>query len=266
MKNIKPLYTIRDAKLHVSKNGNSKIGKHIASFSTLPGNEEHMLFIHRDDQLLPLTDIPGTCSHHCSTCFDGGCYARNAACRYHNTVIQAWAENTLLLRSGKLFEDLHAYLTAANKKKVTIDTFRINVSGEITSSDEVNSWNDLAIKHPEIVFSVYTKNYEALDEYLTAGKTLADNFVVNISQWHGCADAFLKKYSGVFNVFEYDDSNRKDCTMPASEIERLSKIRHCRAVDQKGHHRKDKNGEPITCDGCRYCYEKSGKTTAVWAH
>ena len=40
------LYTIKleEAKLHISK-GNSKIGKGIWSFSTLPGNSEHLIYI-----------------------------------------------------------------------------------------------------------------------------------------------------------------------------------------------------------------------------
>ena len=93
----KPKYIInhKNAKLHVSK-GNSKIGKGVYNFSTLPGNEKNLLKLKTGTLL---TDIPGTCSKHCSTCFSDGCYAVKSACLHSNVVIKAWAENTLLLRS-----------------------------------------------------------------------------------------------------------------------------------------------------------------------
>lgn len=269
--------TAENARLSVVK-GNSKIGKGIYAFSTLPGNEEHLLFI--TDKLTGekqlLTDIPGTCSGHCEKCFNGGCYAVNSAKLHHNVVINAWAGNTILLRSGKLFTELDEFLTKKNAKYYKtknvedqkVKTFRINVSGEIQDAAELKSWNDLAVKHPEIMFGVYTKNYEAVGEFIEAqpDKDTAPNFVINISQWHGEADAFLAKYPGKFNVFEYDDSNRKNCDLSDAEKERLSHCKHCKAVTIEGKHAVNAKGEPITCDGCTRCYQKQGWHTAVYAH
>lgn len=278
-KNMKPLYDIKeaDAKLSVVK-GNSKIGSGIYAFSTLPGNETHLLTI-KDKETgndVLLTSIPGTCSGHCEKCFNGGCYAVNSARLHHNAVVPAWAGNTLLLRSGKLFTELDQYITKKNKKyyetgkasDAAIKTFRINVSGEIQDAAELASWNDLAVKHPETNFGVYTKNYEAVEEFIEAqpNKDTAPNFVINISQWHGEADAFLAKYPNKFNVFEYDDSNRKHNELSEADIKRLAATRHCRAVDIHGKHATDAAGNPITCDHCKYCYLKTGKTTAVYSH
>ena len=47
-------YQIKKARLHISK-GNTKIGKGIYSFSTLPGNKKHMIYANGE----LLTDVPG---------------------------------------------------------------------------------------------------------------------------------------------------------------------------------------------------------------
>ena len=83
---------------------------------------------------------------------------------------------------------------------------------------------------------------------------------------HGVAKKFLDKFPGVFNVFEYDDSNLKECGLNQSEKDRLAKVPHCPAVMADGSHRLDKDGNPITCDRCKRCYTKTGHRTAVFAH
>lgn len=262
---------VNTPKLHISINGNTKIGKGIASFSTLPGDAQHLIALKNGEVL---TQIPGTCSHNCKYCFSA-CYAVNALKRYQTTCLQAWGDNTLLLRSGRLFDELDKYLTKKNKRytetkktdDIRIKYFRINVSGEITSGAELLQWDDLAYKHPEIIFGVYTKNYGAVEELLAKRKDTAPNFVVNISQWHGAADELLAKYPDKFNVFEYVDLNLKDCSASPEVRQHMASIkRMCPAVDQTGHRKTNAKGEPITCDKCRYCYQKTGKTTGVWAH
>lgn len=263
-----PLYTVdlATAKLHISQ-GNDKIGKMIWSFSTLPGNEEHLLYI--KDGIL-LTDIAGTCTKHCDECFNGGCYAVNSAKLHHNAVIQAWAENTLLLNAGLVFDLIDKFISDKNKDtahpKITI--FRINVSGEIKDCDELIKWNALAVNHPEVRFGIYTKNYEALDELCkTIGvESIAENFVINVSEWHGVASDFINRYPGVFNVFEYDDSNRKNNGLSESEKTRLAAVAKCPAVTPKGGHAKRPDGSAITCSDCQRCYRKTGARTAVYAH
>ena len=266
------LYVIKleDAKLHVTK-GNSKIGKTIYNFSTLPGNSEHLLYA----KGVLLTDIPGTCTNLCDGCF-GACYAVNSARLHHNAVIKAWGENTLLLRykTDVLFDQINALINEKNKKyyetkdpkdlKVTL--WRWNVSGEIQSVNELALMNALAKKHPEVMFGIYTKNFEALGTLLDLLGDTEPNFVVNISQWHHVADEVIKKYAGKCNVFEYDDSNLKNHDLSPEDVERLSHITHCPAVTKEGHHAKLPNGEDITCDHCKRCYTKTGRITAVYSH
>lgn len=270
--NMKPKYVVtkETAKLSVSK-GNSKIGKTIYAISTLPGDKDHMLTLTTGELL---TDIPGTCTGHCDECFNHGCYAVNSAKLHHNAVIPSWAANTILLREGKLFDEVEKYIAAKNAKYIKtgnlddaqIRIFRINVSGEIRDVSDLENWNQLALKHPEINFGVYTKNYEALEDFMNKNEDTAANFVINVSQWHGVADKFLEKYPGKFNVFEYDDSNRKNNTLSEDELTRLASEAHCPAVSIKGHHATKPDGTPITCDMCKRCYRKTGKITAVYAH
>jgi len=264
-------YEIRNARLHLSK-GNNKIGKGIWAFATVPGNEEHRPTLKTGEVL---SNVVGTCSKYCEGCAkNGACYAWRDFMLHHNVCVEAWSENTLLLRSGKLYDEIDEFITKANAKYLKtgdekyhkIATFRINTSGEIENVFQLIGWNELAKKHPEVTFGIYTKNYDALETFLQRYGDAADNFVINVSQWHGVADDFLKKYAGKFNVFEYDDSNRKDNNLLEADIKRLFSEVHCPAVKKDGHHAKTKDGKPITCDMCRRCYTKTGKLTAVYAH
>ena len=277
---MEPKYKIDPAKarLHLSK-GNSKIGDGIWSFSTLPGNAEHMLYL-KDGTLL--TDVPGTCSRFCDGCArDGACYAWRDAKLHNNATIPAWADNTVLLRSGRLWDELGTFLTLKNGKAekilmeahrtggdpdealakahaaAVVKTFRIHVSGELEDVNQLRRWNLVALAHPEIQFGIYTKNYDALAEYLDDGSNFAPNLVVNVSEWHGVAAEFLRKYAWAkLNVFVYDDHTDPE----------VAKLAHCPAVDAKGHHAKRPDGTPITCDSCGRCYRKTGQMTAVHAH
>ena len=269
---LTPKYYIKasEAKLHLAT-GNNKIGR-ILNFSTLPGNADHLLMARG----ILLTDVPGTCSKHCDECFSHGCYAVNSARLHHNAVIRAWAENTLLLRNDpeRLFDEIDAVITKKNEKFIKtgdpadkkVELFRINVSGEIESVDELRRWDMLAKEHPEVNFGIYTKNIEAVEAFLRAYGETAPNFAINISEWHGVAKAFIDAHPGQFNVFEYDDSNLKSCTLEDAEKERLSKVPHCPAVDKQGHHTTRPDGSTIKCEDCRRCYKKTGARTAVWSH
>lgn len=302
------------ATLHISK-GNNKIGSGIWSYSTLPGNADHMLYIKDKtgkSTKIQLTDIPGTCSKYCEGCArDGACYAWRDAKLHHNVTIKAWGENTLLKRSGKIWNMIKEFLDQKNKaaakiimehdkwmkkcgdktlveskegywenvikqarEKARVKYFRIHVSGEVENSDELHQWAEIAAAHPETIFGIYTKNYDALGEFLdqtaAATKTLPQNLVINVSEWHGVAKDFIEtyqaKYPEAFNVFEYDDTNKKDCDIKDEDRERLSHTPHCPAVNQQGHHATAPDGTPITCDLCKRCYKKTGLRTAVWSH
>ncbi len=261
MNDLKAKYIITDesAKLHIST-GNTKIGKGVYNFSTLPGNDENLLTL-KDGTVL--TNVPGTCSKHCDGCFNGGCYAVKSALLHNNVVIKAWGDNTLLLRQGTLWGQLDDYVSQHKDK---IKLFRINVSGEAESVKDFEEWNKIALRYPSISFGLYTKNFEDLDRFMQKHGDTAPNFCINISQWNHVADKFLAKYPNKFNVFEYDPSNLANCNLSLVDRARLAKITKCPAVDKNGHHVKKADGTPITCKDCGRCYRKTGKITAVYAH
>ncbi len=268
------LLTVEDATLHISK-GNAKIGKTVWSFSTLPGNKDNLLYVKGKGLL---TTVPGTCSKYCEGCFNGGCYAVRDAKLHCNVTIKAWGDNTLLLRHDPkgLFDQIDTFIKDKNKKFLEtndekfhrVRTWRWNVSGEIENLLQLELMNEIAVKHPEVMFGVYTKSFDILEDYLTkhGEDGFAKNFVINVSQWHHVADDFLKKHPNVFNIFEYDDSNLKNCLMSDEDKDRLKGVTHCPAVTKEGHHAKNAKGENITCDMCKRCYTKSGAHTAVHAH
>lgn len=258
----------KDMRVCVTR-GNTKLGRSIYTFSTLPGDADHML---RSKTGELLCDIPGTCTGNCDACFAHGCYAVNCARRYAATVIPAWARNTLLMRERKAIPQINALITAKEARRPgSVRTFRINVSGEIQSLEELEAWDDLARKHPGTQFGLYTKNYSALAKFLEKHDSTAPNFVINVSQWNGVANAALKNLdfwirTGKVNVFEYDDTNRTSHTHTPEDVRRLKALQHCPAVSKTGKRATTPTGEPITCDMCRRCYRKTGATTAVYAH
>ena len=236
------LLKTEDARLHVSQ-GNRKIGKGIWAFSTLPGNKDNLLFVKGKGVL---TNIPGTCSHYCNDCFNHGCYAVRDAKLHSNACIPAWGENTLLLRENpeRLFNEIDLfirdknikYLLTKEEKYHKVRIWRWHVSGEIESLTQLQLMNKVALKHPEVNFSVYTKNFDILSKY-------------------------IRKF-GVKSIAQ----NLKDCSLSEEDKQRLAKTVHCPAVAKDGSHRNDQNGNPITCDHCKRCYTKTGARTAVYAH
>ena len=158
------------------------------------------------------------------------------------------------------------YYETHDPKDLKITLWRWNVSGEIQNVNELMLMNKLAAQHPEVMFGIYTKNFQALEEFFNVVKDVQSNFVINISQWHHVADEIIKKLQGRCNIFEYDDSNLKHHDLSEEDVKRLSMLSHCKAVTKEGRHASLPNGKPITCDKCTRCYRKTGEHIAVYAH
>ena len=268
-------FNIKDAKINIST-GNTKIGK-MMNWSTLPGNVDNKLIA--KGRLL--TEITGTCSHNCTGCFKN-CYARRSILQHHNSVCAPWAYNTLMMRDDldHCFELIDAEIHRLNKEyyetedysQLNFEFFRINVSGELTSLEELEHWNDLARIHPEIRFGLYTKNAEVVIPFFMKHKQTEKNLCINISEWHGIMKDTIDKLhamGAIFNVFEYDDSNMASSELTDEEKARLSKMVHCPAVgataDNK-HPINPKTGETWHCHECKGCYTKTGTHRCVYAH
>ena len=253
--------------------GNSKIGRMI-NWSTLPGSGVQKLIA----KGRIITDVPGTCSEKCSECFKS-CYARRSITQHHNSVTRAWAENTLMIRhrTDECFRSIDSQIRTINKKffatqnpeDISFSLFRINVSGELNSVEELERWNDLAKKHPYMQFGVYSKNAPVLLTFFKRHGQSAPNLTVNVSQWHHVMDSTIEelhRLGAVFNIFTYDDSNRGGNTLSAEDKKYLEGLPHCKAVLKDGGHYMKPDGTPLHCEECRRCYTKTSKEIAVYSH
>ena len=256
--------------------GNNKIG-HMLNWSTLPGNSDHALIA----KGRRLTDIEGTCSGNCSGCFKN-CYARRSILQHHNKVTEPWAKNTLMIRyrMEECFKQIDTMIREKNSKyyitgnisDLKYKFFRINVSGELQSLEELEAWNLLAREHTKINFGIYSKNTKVLLAFFAKHGQTAENLCINISEWHGVMkDTInqLEAMGAVFNVFEYDDSNQASCKLSAAEKLILSKKPQCPAVGATQANRHPANpatGEPWKCTECGACYRKNGSRRCVYSH
>ena len=232
----KPVFTLyldENTIPHIKK-GNKKLGKNIYHIDLLPFND----IISYKGNGRPLCNVVGSCGKYCAVCKEK-CYAANYIRRFANTCIPAYGENTLLARKNiaKYFAEIDNFIST---KKVKI--FRWHVSGEILSEAYYVNMRNLAIKHPEINFYVYTKAFDIIEKY----NTEIENFHLLVSQWHKC----YKNPMG-YAEFIYDDGTEPE----------LETVFHCPAV------RKDGTETGITCEQCGRCPNaKRGDKIAVYAH
>ena len=270
------IFKDEDAKTITLSKGNSKIGQ-MLNWSTLPGNAAHPLIA----KGRRITNVEGTCSHNCSGCFKS-CYARRSILQHHNSVTRSWAMNTLMIRNKfeECFRQIDSEITKVNKKfyeshnpaDLKFKFFRINVSGELQSVEELEAWNNLAARHPEINFGIYSKNSEVLIAFFRRNRQSAANLCINISEWHGVMAPTINRLhamGAIFNVFEYDDSNLGSCSLSPEEKARLRALPKCPAVGatkENRHPVNPKTGQSWHCEECRGCYTKTGTHRCVYSH
>ena len=215
--------------------GNIKLGN-MLSFSKLYGDMPH--YIARLGMV-----VTGTCCGHCDSCRKD-CYVRKSY-RY-GSVMYRHAVNTLAFR-----EDIRAaFQTIDNqlsRKRVPAAIVRINQSGELETTEEFKLWCEIATKHSNTQFYLYSKAYEIIIPALQAG-IVPDNFTVLISLWHDVGMAEYAKVAHLPNVkvFAYDDNDY------SYDDNGLHIGTYCRAYDDNG-----KLDHNITCDKCRKCFDRS---------
>lgn len=227
--------------------GNTKLGKKVFTFNTLPG--EHPLTL-KDGTVL--TNVLGTCNGCCEGCETGGCYAIRDAKLHSNSVIPSQGKNTVIMRHS--YDDGFAQIKEqliANKA----ETLRFHSSGEIIDYDYLLKMVELAKEMPHVKFYFYTKRFPEMSRYIKENGTLPENLVCNLSVWRDN----LKDYpelSGL-NQFIWDDGSDTS----------LAKMHHCPAVSApttaggKGHE------TGITCSQCGRCYSKNdGHKMCVYNH
>lgn len=239
--------------VYINTDGNEKLGKHVWSFSTMPGNAPIVL---KSGEIV--SNIVGTCSN-CRACFGGdhpgACYAESSCRRYPNTAA-AYTRNTAIL-----YEDPTAIYTAYrdalqkrrdSKRAKMPELVRINESGEFTPA-VFDIFYQLALDFPEVIFFAYSKNteliHDARDRMQQDGEQWPANLIVRASQWRDAAGVETVPNPDDLPTFHYDDGTHAD----------IKSMVHCRAVNEDG----TKTG--VTCEECKLCISRI-HDLAVYAH
>lgn len=217
--------------------GNIKLGN-MATFSKLKGDEDFNTCY---------GTIKGTCGGFCAGC-TGACYV-NKSYRYPS-VIKGHARNTAAFRIDidKAFYDLDMQLT---RKRRPFEIIRINQSGELESRTEFLKWCELATRHTESIFYIYTKAYKYVDDLIDI---MPRNLFLNISIWHEQGIEFYRKHKNAPQVkafiyldgYEYPEDIKPQTTCKAYEHGKLN--------------------HDITCDKCRKCFNKNTKLIGCNEH
>lgn len=227
--------------------GNIKLGNNplFGSWSTMKGGDDEIRYVKKYNG-----SCSGTCGDCAKACTDS-CYV-NASYRY-GSVIQRHAVNATYIKEDlKLtFKILDDQLT---RKKDKFEIIRINQSGELTGYKELKLWVELAIKHPETKFYVYTKNYKAVKKLITSDIVVPDTFTILISVWHkhGVKEFNKWKQLPYIKAFIYDDGEMF-----------ITPQTYCKAYDANG-----KLDHNVSCEKCKKCFNRndSHKIIACKSH
>lgn len=139
---VSPLGLIRP----VLKDGNTKTGKLVLTFSTLPTNKEFVIEINGS-----VYSVSGTCICHCD-----GCYATKGNYNYNST-IRSLAINTVLAND---FPEFLRNAISAQLEILESGEIRIHASGDFNTKNPegyANMWHDLAKKYDSFIYWTYTK-------------------------------------------------------------------------------------------------------------
>ena len=223
--------------------------------------------------------VKGTCGHNCGGCFDpenpkcSPCYVAKSYFIHTNrnedgsvgdiiknkcSVKRGHAYRTIAMTMFRddLLESLDKQLKRMRKK---LETVRINESGELTCYDDLALWCELAKRHPETVFYLYTKNYLVVRKALING-IVPSNLYINISIWHEFGIAAYKEMKDhpQIRAFCLVDQEWTKAKYYSKGIEITSM---CGAYDENG-----KMNHAVTCDKCKKCFSSVNKCVGCFEH
>ena len=252
--------------------GNTKVGKNIATFSTLPGDETFVTEKYGA--------VTGTCSGVCEYCWkckkkkkngEPGklppCYV--AKSHRHTSVVESQSRNTLAIRT-----DVHAACAQLTKqalgRKNPDQVYRIHQAGEIPEGDLGWKVFDEYCNFSKAVGKttyIYSKRHSVTIPGLLEGK-VPENFTINVSIWHEQGIEEFLRVAHLPNVkaFVYMDKN----TDPVNGWGFEEYLAHgilvtttCKAYGKDG-----KMNHDITCSVCKKCFNRlaSCKVIGCWDH
>lgn len=167
-------------------NGNSKLGKNVWTFSTLPSNKVFHVNIGTKENPQYI-DILGTCVCNCQ-----GCYAQTGFYNMPST-LKANAIKTYLVWNEL---DFVKRAIIAQIKAEKIDLCRIHASGDFFSVEYVNVWKDICNECGTCVFWTYTKNTQAEKAFDSiANCNVVKSIIPNIGMNYGHCDYIMTVYN-----------------------------------------------------------------------
>ena len=221
----------------------------------------------------------GTCGKHCKGCFDkknsrnSQCYVAKSYMKYtkrnDDGTVGDITKNKCSVKLG------HAYRTIAmtmfrdellealdkklTNKKEKFKIIRINESGELTCYEDLELWCELAKRHPETIFYVYTKNYNVIQKAIDKD-IIPNNIFINISVWHeyGIDEYNNMKDHPQIRAFCLVD---KKYTKEVYASKGLNITSMCGAYDDKG-----KMNHAVTCEKCKKCFSSNNKCVGCYEH
>lgn len=250
---------------------NIKLGN-MGSWGELPGDCEWYC---------PELDVTvkGTCGEHCKGCFNkknpkcSTCYVIKSLVRHtfknEDGTVGDILKNRCSVKLGYVYRtiaitmfrndlllSLDKQLTRMRKK---LDMVRINESGEFTCYEDLWMWCELARRHPETIFYVYTKNYKAVRKALI-NAVVPSNLFINISIWHeyGIEEYLEMKDHPQIRAFCLVDS---EWTIEKYYSKGIEITSMCPAYDKDG-----KMNHAVTCDKCKKCASCRDKCTGCYEH
>lgn len=250
---------------------NIKLGD-MSSWAMLFGNCEWYI---------PELDITckGTCGEHCKGCFDpknprkSPCYVAKSYMKYtkrdDDGMVGDIQTNACSVKLGHAYKtvamtmfredlllSLDKQLTKAKRKHSVV---RINESGELTCYEDLALWCELARRHPETIFYLYTKNYDAV-EVAVINNIITNNMFINISIWHesGINEYLRLQHHPRIRAFVLIDDvwNKEKYASKGLDITSM-----CGAYDSKG-----KMNHEVTCARCKKCFSSNNKCTGCNEH
>lgn len=162
------------------KNGNSKVGKGVYTFSTLPTTKTYHT---------SYGDVKGTCKCDCD-----GCYATKGCYNFKST-IDCLALNTILIRK---YPDWVERAINAQLEIVGACDVRISASGDMESADIVAMWKRIALNNKACRFWTYTKYAEfenTFDDIPNAN--IVKSIIPNIGYNFGHCDYIINAYKAL---------------------------------------------------------------------
>lgn len=171
------------------KQGNTKTGKEVYTYSTLPTNKVF------DTIYGP---VQGTCPCHCE-----GCYATKGNYNFPS-VINALALQTVLAR--QYLDFVKRAIIAQLETLPEVKEIRIHAAGDFFSDEYFNMWCEIVALFPEKFFWTYTKvrKYESgFDKFVNANivKSIIDGVGFNFGHVEYILATYKKLKAAGFRVY-----------------------------------------------------------------